>query len=526
MSLKKILAILVFLSVQLQAQTYYKDVAGIFYNRCTTCHNQYSHGASLLTYSDAFSSKITIQSYLTSGEMPVWSPDTTFSRFMHEHIISPTEKTAILNWIAGGALPGDTTQAPTPPAYTRYQLNGTPDLELQIPTFSVNAYTSDSHDCFALPTGLLQDRIIRAFEIVPGNSSAVHHVIVGIDSTGTLTSDTSGNCYFTPSSYPIGGATPGSAPLVFPSQGPLKAGILLKAGSNIMLNIHYATGTAGQLDSTKVRIFFYPPGTTAGVRPVKMLMIKNSGFSLPADTISSITAIYPTMGALMSPISLMATYPHSHKLCTRLVNYAISQTDTIPLVKITNWNPNWQGWYTFRRLVKISAGHTLVSRHVFDNTSNNINNPFNPPQVINSGPTIQDEMLVDSYQYLDYQNGDENVNLDSLLSTDSLFSGPTFVQKAYTADKVSAYAYPNPFTQSTTLHYELVEHCQVSIDIYTSTGAHVQTLQNNYQGPGDFSVTWGNGLNNGALAPGAYYYVLRAGSKQLTGKLFMLAGRD
>ena len=53
--------------------------------------------------------------------MPPWTPDTTYTRFLHENKITPVEKASILSWIAGGTLKGDTSLAPPPPYYSPYK---------------------------------------------------------------------------------------------------------------------------------------------------------------------------------------------------------------------------------------------------------------------------------------------------------------------------------------------------------------------------------------------------------------------
>ncbi|HXU28349.1 MAG TPA: T9SS type A sorting domain-containing protein [Bacteroidia bacterium] len=425
-------------------QVTYKDVAPIFYSRCTSCHNQYSHGTPLLNYSEVNSNASSIEAYLTSGYMPSWKPDTSYTRFVHEHIITLAEKIAILNWIANGAVKGDTTQAPAAPVYTRYQLTGTPDLELKIPTFVSNASSTDSHVSFALPTGITQDNIIRAFEIVAGNPSIVHHVIVSIDTTGTQVSNTTNGAAFPPSgNIIIGGYAPGANPAVYPGQAPLKMGTLLKKGSNIVFNIHYPAGTAGQADSTKIRIYFYPTGT-AGVRLVKRLAIHNNSLNIPANTVDTFTAQYPhTSGTITSAMSIFSTFPHSHHLCTQILNYAYPATDTIPLIKINNWDFNFQGYYTYKKLVKVNPSYKLYAKHVFDNTTQNPNNPSNPPINVSFGSNSSDEMLEDVYEYIDYQPGDEFINVDSLLSKDSLLI-TSIKQNLFLTNNINNYVYPNP----------------------------------------------------------------------------------
>ncbi|HEY4800258.1 MAG TPA: hypothetical protein VII99_14350, partial [Bacteroidia bacterium] len=212
------------------AQLTYKDVAGIFYNRCTQCHHENQHAQSMLNYSETYTWINSIRADLTSGKMPPWPPDTLYTRFLHERLITPTEKNAILSWISSGAQMGDTTQAPPVPVYTTHHLYGTPDLILKVPAFASNATSADAYDCFALPTGLTTDRYLRAFEIIPNNPAILHHTVTNVDTTGTVATDVSGGCFSEPGQFSIGGYVPGTAPTVFSGQAPLKIGIRIKAG--------------------------------------------------------------------------------------------------------------------------------------------------------------------------------------------------------------------------------------------------------------------------------------------------------
>ena len=112
-------------SLNSTAQLEYKDVAGIFYNRCTSCHHT-NGGApfSLMNYSSTLPETATIQNALNLGHMPPWPADTTYKRYVTEHIITQSEKNAILSWISSGALQGDTTLAPPQPIYAQYKLPG------------------------------------------------------------------------------------------------------------------------------------------------------------------------------------------------------------------------------------------------------------------------------------------------------------------------------------------------------------------------------------------------------------------
>lgn len=475
------------LNSQTSAPTY-PDVASIFYSSCTGCHNQNNSHANFLSYSGILPHTGSITAYLNTGYMPPWSPDTTYSRFCNERTITAANKNAILNWIAGGALPGDTTLAPAAPTYTQYQLKGTPDLELQIPTFSSNAGATDAYNCFSLPTGLPQDRILRAFEIIAGDHDLVHHVVVNVDTTGTTTNDLSGACFNISGQFSIGAYAPGAPPTVFPSTGSMKMGIRIKAGSNIVMQIHYPPGTIGTADSTRIRLYFYPIGET-GVRPVFVTTpLQNWSLNIPANTVQTFTAKYPAGTAtLPAALSAFAIFPHSHNLATVIENYAYTSTDTIPLIRINNWNFNWQGFYTFRYMPKIPAGYKLFARHIFDNTSSNPQNPNNPPVNVVAGTGTNDEMLFDGLQFLYYQTGDELVNLDSLFAFDPLV---TSISPAFKGNNFSSKAFPNPFINDVNVEYTLPVSSNVTIDIYSMKGVKVKSLLGGWQNAGTYNLKW------------------------------------
>ncbi|HTA63008.1 MAG TPA: FlgD immunoglobulin-like domain containing protein [Bacteroidia bacterium] len=522
---KLILSLIILFSLNKSvAQPYYKDVASAFYANCTSCHNQYSHGPSFLNYSGIMANIANIKHYIITGYMPAWTPDTTYTRFLHEHSITAADKAAILNWIAAGSQAGDTTLAPPAPVYTRYQINVTPDLEVTIPTFTSNASTADSYVCFALPMGLTQDRIIRAYEIVAGNPSIVHHVVATIDTTGTVNSNLAGNCYTQPGDFGIGGYAPGASPTVFPNTGQLRMGMRIKAGSKIILQLHYPKGTAGQVDSTKIRFYFYPVGAT-GVRPVYAnTLLQNWNLNIPANTVKTFTSVYPASGTLPYSVSMFATFPHSHKLATSIINYAFSGVDTIPLVRIKNWDFNQQGYYTYRHMPKVPNGYKIFSSHVYDNTTNNANNPSSPPVNVVAGTNTTDEMLFDSYEWLVYQTGDEKINVDSLFANDPLVAS---IKQSNVVSNLKSYAFPNPFENNVNIGYILDKPSKVSVEIYSIQGALVRTMPASFETPGSHETAWDGKNNQGAsVTNGVYFYVLKTAAGQSTGKLTLLSGKN
>lgn len=520
--IKKLLYVTIVLMAfksNIQAQLVYKDVAPIFIQRCTPCHHQGKIFPAFTYYSSVSLYKALITYDLQNNKMPPWSPDTSYVRFAHERIITASEKTKILNWISAGAPAGDTTLAPPVPHYPTTQLNGTPDLILTIPTYTSNATTTDRYVCFSLPTGLTQNRILRAYEVIPGNAPMVHHAVINVDTMGTTSTDLSGMCFTIPGDFSLGAYAPGAPPTVFPGVAPAKFGVTIKAGSKIVLQMHYPAGTAGQTDATQIRLFFYPLNTT-GIRQIYAATpLQNWAFNIPANTTNTVSAHYPNSGGITADISAYSIFPHSHKICKSIENYASNGTNTIPLCRINKWDFEWQGFYTFKNLLKIPAGYTLYGKHIFDNTTANPNNPT--PVTVYAGLSTTDEMVFDGLMWALYQPGDENIDIKSILDADTLFSLPNnlYERNAY---KTQVVTYPNPFTDKVTIAYELFSTEYVTVSIYNIMGQKVSTLSSRTETPGIYTYEWNGKTQEGAqVAPGIYTYKVNIGATENCGKIIL-----
>ncbi|HEY4798173.1 MAG TPA: FlgD immunoglobulin-like domain containing protein, partial [Bacteroidia bacterium] len=296
-----------------------------------------------------------------------------------------------------------------------------------------------------------------------------------------------------------------------------------KAGSKIVMQIHYPVGTAGQKDSTQLRLYFYPT-TATGVRNVYVTTpLQNWSMAMPPNVVSTFTAKYPSSGGLTAPLSIYSTFPHSHLLCKTMLVNADNGTTTIPLIRINKWDFNWQGFYTFPNLVKIPAGYTLKATHTYDNTTANPNNPNNPPQTVTAGTSTGNEMLFDSFQYLLYQAGDENIDIGGLFSNDTLLNPTATSVNEISNTSVSSYSYPNPFNDFVKISYELTRPDNISISIYDIVGNEIRNIVSQYSAAGAYSAVWdGKNENGEKVQSGIYFYTIRAGKSRSSGKIVMM----
>jgi hypothetical protein len=104
-----------------------------------------------------------------------------------------------------------------------------------------------------------------------------------------------------------------------------------------------------------------------------------------------------------------------HILGKSFKTFAITPAgEVIPLIHIPKWQFNWQLTYPFKKLVKIPQGSIIYIQATYDNTANNLLNPYNPPQAVYYGWGIKNEMMNLIFEFVTYQSGDENISTEKL----------------------------------------------------------------------------------------------------------------
>jgi len=499
------------------SQTWSDNVAQIVYDKCTKCHH--TGGIApfpLMTYSDASPMATAIYDAVSVDEMPPWPPDNNYQQYVHNRALSSTEKTTIMDWVLGGALEGITANTPPPPVYTSQTVLGNGDLTVQIPTYMSKATAFvDDYVCFSVPSGLAQGRTIKSIEIVPGNREIVHHALIYLDASAVEVTDTlGGNCGGPSNSNTklITAYTPGSTPMTLPTIAPMKLGIDISAGSNVYFGMHYPAGTYGEFDSTKVIFHFYPIGTT-GVRQISANpIIENQLFSLPANQVTNIQAQF---APLTTNFSVISVFPHMHMVGKSIKAYGIKPNgDTVKFVNIPEWDFHWQDFYFFKNIVWAPTGTIVKGEGVYDNTTSNPNNPNSPPTTVNSGLNTADEMFKVYFHYMLHQTGDENYDMEALMSA-SLGE-----QMVMTESLISIY--PNPFSEGTSIIHQGVKSGDIiSAYVYDYQGKLIKKLvQMETASTNGFSRIW-DGTNevNSEVGKGVYFVSINVNGHNSTKQL-------
>jgi len=429
-----------------QTNTWSDNVASIIFNKCSSCHHQGAIGPfSLMSYNDAVAAASGIIDAVSNDRMPPWPPDTTFRKFAHQRALTIQQKTALLDWIADGLPTGNLSNAPAPPVFpVGSAVNQTPDLVTQMPVFT-NYANTDIYQCFVMPSGINNAMYIKGFEVIPGNRQMVHHVLVYADTTGVcanLDAQDPGTGYLSfggvgsSAAQLIGLWVPGAEPQFYPNG----MGLRLPANADIVFQVHYPGGTAGQQDSTKINFFF---SNSATIRPLYIVPALNHTSSLTngplyiaANQTKTFYGEY-TVPALYGKVSMLQVAPHMHLIGRSIQSHAEAAGNVnIPMIKINDWNFMWQGGYYFQKIQVLPVNSTLFYEAFFDNTTSNPYNPVTPPVNVAAGEATTDEMMMIYFTFTGYQPGDENIVMDSTLVLGANTYDPI------TNDIISIY--PNP----------------------------------------------------------------------------------
>ncbi len=514
-------AFLLIASISVNAQTinWATDIAPILYENCAKCHRDGGLGHfSLIGYPEAFSRRFQIQEQTTDRNMPPWKPDPTYRKFAHESRLSDTEIQLISNWVDAGAPSGDLALAPADPVFSDDSEVGVPDHVLMTPYYTVTA-TDDEYRCFVIPNGLTQVSFLRGLEAIPGNHEVVHHILIYEDISGQAkildaqTPNETGYVSFggpgVNSARLVGGWVPGAKTALMPPF----MGVKLTPGADLIVQMHYPKGVTGKSDQTRLNFFFTP--TNQGIREVSLapilnhtpISLENGPLNIPANQVKTYHAKY----TLPANISVLSVAPHMHLIGRNIVSYGVTlQGDTIPLIRINDWDFHWQGGYYFQHVQKLPLGTKLHAYATYDNTENNPNQPSFPPKTVTQGESTTDEMMLVYFAYTTYQPGDENILLDSTLLNSALPFVPE--QAKVLPLRIS----PNPAQDFVDLQFELAEKADYRVNVIASNGQIVQS----YGERKDVSAgVCQEHLDISLLSPGTYLVEVRtAGLEVFSGR--------
>ncbi|MFN0276353.1 MAG: T9SS type A sorting domain-containing protein [Chitinophagales bacterium] len=432
-----------------QSATWNSNVANIIFENCGTCHHPGGIAPfSLITYSEAYENADDIAEVVEERKMPPWLPDPNYVHFAGEKVLTEEEMNTLVAWAEAGA-PVGTGTAPEVPVYEDGELMDAPEQVIQLPTYEVQLNT-DEYRTFVLHSDLTETKYISEMEFVIANSSAVHHILFfhdtsnisfeldladpfpGYASNGTTTSS--------PYAKLIAGWAPGENGVF---KLPYGMGFEVPAGSDFVVEIHFAPGSEGQKDSTKINLKYSDAVFTRPVWVDPILyhfppVFQEPLFYIPANEIVTFNEVFENIAESYGvDLTFISASPHMHLLGETFKAYAISPDgDTTRFIYIPDWDFHWQNAFVFQKPLRIKQGSDIYGTATYNNTSENENNPTDPPQDVFLGEQTTDEMMLCFFAYTFYLPGDEDIIMDS-----SILSSTMNIEELK-----NVHVFPNPAT--------------------------------------------------------------------------------
>ena len=384
-----------FLAATEAPPTYNKDIAPIFQRNCQACHRPGEAAPmSLLTYKEVRPYVAAIKEAVSLHKMPPWYADPHFGKFSNDRALSQQDIDTVVAWTKAGAPEGDPKDLPAPAKFVDGWNIGNPDLVLEMPmAFNVPATGTVEYQYILVPGKFTEDMWVQKVEVRPGNRAVMHHVIAFVRPPGSkwLSGIQPGVPYVPPKKDSqntddgqfLVGYAPGMPPDTFPD-GRAK---VIKAGSDIIFQMHYTPNGKATTDITKI-------GLVTAKAPVKERVVTLAAMTRdfvipPGDANHQVESEFE-FGHDARIVTLM---PHMHLRGKDFEFKAIYPTgETQTLLSVPHYSFSWQLVYYPASDIVMPKGTKLHCTAHYDNSANNRFNP-DPTKEVRYGDQSWEEMM-------------------------------------------------------------------------------------------------------------------------------------
>jgi len=352
-----------------------------------------------LTYAGVRPWAKAIRAAVVTRKMPPWFADPAYGHFANDRSLPKSEIDTIVDWVDTGAAAGNPKDGPEPRVWPTGWSIGNPDAIFEMSkAVAIPAKGTVEYQYIILPTHFSEDTWIEKVEVRPSDRSTVHHAVVYIrdrqskwlqnQPIGTPFSLPAANHRPNPASLTTSDIlmvyTPGNSSDSWP-RGLAKK---IKAGSDLVLQMHYTANGKAVADRTRAGVVFTkePPK-----QAVLTLQMGNDKFVIPPGDANYRVTV---SGTLPNEATLISLFPHMH-LRGKGFEYLIVEPNgkIETLLRVNRYDFNWQLNYRLSEPRVLPAGTRLQWIGSYDNSANNPRNPDSTAEV-RFGEQSWEEMMI------------------------------------------------------------------------------------------------------------------------------------
>ena len=395
-----------------QQVTFNRDIAPMLSQYCAPCHRPGEAGPfPLLTYADAKARARLIAAVTSTRFMPPWLPEPQESKFADELRLSDEQIAVIQKWVEQGAVEGAAADLPPAPRFFPGWQLGQPDkiIEAEKP-YTLPATGSDMYWNFIFRTPVDRTRWLKAIEIRPGDKRVVHHANILVDrGESARRQEKEPGAGFSGMELKIESESfdPDShflfwKPGTVPKPEPDGMALRLDKDTDLVLNIHLQP--SGKQEKIQPSLGLYFSDKPATLFPLLLQLENDRQLDIPPGEKHFVVTDQFTLPV---DVDLLAIYPHAHYLGKDLQALAtLPDGSTKTLIHIPQWNLNWQAVYRYAVPLALPKGTAISMRYIYDNSSENVANPNDPPRRVVAGNRSSDEMAHLWLQVLPHTSSD------------------------------------------------------------------------------------------------------------------------
>ena len=385
------------LAQQAKAQTYTDEVADIINKNCVVCHRAGGIGPmSFETYEQVRPWAPLIQMRVANREMPPYAYDhgIGIQDLQGDWRLSQDEIDTVVAWVNSGSPYGDADIVVQPanlrdPEAWNFEADfGAPDAIIPSVAIDIPASGNDLWHKHLVPTGLTEDRCIKAVQVKPRGDakSVVHHanssIITAEGREGMLTEYAMGKW---------GEIVPEGVCRTIP------------ANAQVSWDIHMFPGGLGAMapgsvikdNVVEIGLWLYTEEESKQLKYKQDLSLYRLGDQ--DDLVIPPNGYAMTQGfhSFDHPVRLDSFQPHGHlrmnAASLEIFYPATGRTEAVS--QISNWSATWHHSHLYDPDVAplIPAGAVIILKQWYDNTTNNPNNPDSDMWVM-GGSRTGDEM--------------------------------------------------------------------------------------------------------------------------------------